>query len=97
MTQPQHLPPHLRQPQRLYDDTTPQMEALQIQLWREATPARKMELLGQLNESARTLALMGLRQRFPHASEGELKYQLAILLLGAELTQKVYGDGPEAE
>jgi len=68
------------------------MEALQIQLWRQATPTRKMEMLGQLNASVRTLALMGLRSRYPHAGEAELRRRLAGLLLGEELARKVYGD-----
>ena len=62
-------------------DTHPKMEALQIQLWRQATPLRKMEMLAQLNASARTLALMGLRSRYPQASEAELRRRLAALLL----------------
>jgi hypothetical protein len=37
------------------------MEALQIRLWRQASPTRKMEMLAQLNATARTLALAGLR------------------------------------
>jgi hypothetical protein len=37
------------------------MEALQIQLLTRASPACKMEMLGQLNASARLLALIGLR------------------------------------
>ena len=49
------------------------MEAMQIQLWRQATPLRKMEMLAQLNASARTLALMGLRSRYPQAGEAELR------------------------
>jgi len=76
----------------LYSDTHPKMEALQIKLWRSATPARKMEMLAQLNASARTLALSGLRQRHPNASESELSRRLAGLLLGDELARKVYGD-----
>ena len=76
----------------LYSDTHPKMEALQIQLWRQATPTRKMEMLGQLNASARTLALMGLRSRYPQAGEAELGRRLAGLLLGEELARKVYGD-----
>ncbi len=76
----------------LYSDTHPKMEALQIQLWRQATPTRKMEMLAQLNASARTLALMGLRSRYPQASEAELRRRLADLLLGEELARKVYGD-----
>ncbi len=76
----------------LYSDTHPKMEALQIQLWRQATPTRKMEMVAQLNASARTLALMGLRSRYPQASEAELRRRLADLLLGEELARRVYGD-----
>jgi len=76
----------------LYSDTHPKMEALQIQLLRQATPTRKMEMLAQLNTSARTLALMGLRSRYPQAGEAELRRRLAGLLLGEELARKVYGD-----
>lgn len=76
----------------LYSDTHPKMEALQIQLWRQASPTRKMNMLAQLNQSARALALTGLRAQYPQASEAELHFQLASLLLGDEIAQKVYGD-----
>lgn len=75
----------------LSSDTHPKMEALQIQLLRQATPTRKMKMLAQLNASARTLALMGLRSRFPKADPDELRRRLADLLLGEELARKVYG------
>jgi hypothetical protein len=68
------------------------MEALQIQLWRQATPTRKMQMLAQLNSSLRILALTGLRSRFPNASDTELRRRLANLLLGEELARKVYGE-----
>lgn len=76
----------------LYSDTHPQIEALQIQLWRQAAPTRKMEMVAQLNKSARTLALTGLRDQFPQASEAELHFKLAVILLGEETARKVYGD-----
>ena len=75
----------------VFSDTHPKMEALQIQLLRQASPARKMEMLAQLNASARTLALTGLRSHYPLASEPELRRRLADLLLGEELALKVYG------
>jgi hypothetical protein len=68
------------------------MEALQIQLWRQASPTRKMHMLAQLNASVRILALAGLRSRYPNASEAELRRRLADLLLGEELALKVYGE-----
>jgi len=53
----------------LYSDTDPEVEALQIELWRHASPTHKMNMLAQLNVSARRLALAGLRARYPQASE----------------------------
>ncbi len=81
----------------LYSDTHPKMEALLIQLLRQASPTRKMNMLAQLNTSARLLALMGLRTRYPQASETELRRKLADLLLGEELARKVYIESNHAE
>jgi len=81
----------------LSSDTHPKMEALQIQLWRQASPMRKMQALAQLNASARMLALTGLRSRFPNASEAELRLKLAGLILGDELANKVYGETRHAK
>jgi hypothetical protein len=75
----------------LSSDTHPKMEALQIRLWRQASPTHKMNMLAQLNASVRLLALTGLHSRFPHASETELRRKLADLILGEELARKVYG------
>ncbi len=76
----------------LFSDTHPKMEALQIRLWRQASPTRKMQMVAQLNTSARMLALTGLRSQYPQASEAELRRRLAGLLLGDELARKVYGE-----
>ncbi len=81
----------------LFSDTHPKMEALQIQLWRQASPTRKMNMLAQLNSSARLLALTGLRSRFPNANEAELRFKLAVLLLGDELARKVLGETSHAK
>lgn len=81
----------------LFPDTHPKMEALQIQLWRQASPTRKMNMLAQLNASARLLALTGLRAQYPQATEAELRRRLASLLLGEELARKAYGELPHAK
>jgi hypothetical protein len=81
----------------LYSDTAPKVEALQIELWRQASLTRKMHMLAQLNASARTLALAGLRSRYPNATEMELRRRLADLVLGEELARKVYGEMNRAE
>jgi hypothetical protein len=36
-------------------------------------------------------ALSGLRSRYPHASEREIRRRLADLILGEELAAEVYG------
>ena len=81
----------------LFPDTHPKMEALQIQLLRQASPTRKMNMLAQLNASARLLALTGLRSQYPDAGETELRRKLADLLLGEELARKVFGEPGHAE
>jgi hypothetical protein len=74
-----------------YSDSHPEIEGLQIELLRRVPPWKKLEMMAQLNASARQLALQGLRQRFPQAGETELNRRLAGLLLGEELASKVYG------
>lgn len=81
----------------LSSDTHPKMETLQIEFWRKATPTRKMHMLAQLNASARTVALAGLRSRYPQATERELRRRLAGLLLGEDLARKAYGELNDAK
>ena len=76
----------------LSSDTHPKMEALQIELWRQASPTQKMHMLAQLNASVSMPALAGLRSRYPNAKEDELRRRLADLLLGEELARKLYGE-----
>jgi len=81
----------------LLTDTRPEAEEVQIELLRQAPAWRKLELLDQLNQMARTLALSGLRQRYPQAPPEELRRRLADLLLGSELAARVYGPLPEED
>jgi len=81
----------------LFPDTHPKMEALQIELWRAASPTRKMQMLAQLNQPLRLLAMAGLRSLYPRAGQAELHRRLAGLLLGEEIECKVYGELPDAK
>ena len=72
-------------------DTSPEAEAVLFALWRETPGWRKLEMMAQLNDMARQLALAGLKRRHPDASPEELRRRLADLLLGSELAEKVYG------
>jgi hypothetical protein len=77
----------------IFHDTHPEIERLQIQLLRQAPVWRKMQMVSQLNAAIQTVMLSGLRQRFPKASESELRRRLADLLLGQELAEKIRSDG----
>ncbi len=75
-------------------DTSPEMDALQLKLLRQAGSARKLSLLAQINATVRTLALTGLRTRHPDDSPEVIRRRLADMILGDELAQKVYGPAP---
>lgn len=75
----------------LAEDTSPEAERVLISLWRQATPARKIELISSANRMSRELALCGLRMRFPTESPERLNRRLADLRLGMDLAAKAYG------
>jgi hypothetical protein len=72
-------------------DTRPEIAVLQRSLLRQAGPARKLAMLGQMNQTVKTLALSGLRSRYPADSPEMLRRRLADLVLGPELARMVYG------
>jgi hypothetical protein len=74
----------------LYSDTHPQMEALQIQLIRRMPAWRKISIVDDLNGTVKTLAISGIKQRYPDATSEQVHRMLAELMLGAELACKVY-------
>ena len=75
----------------LLPDTRPEAEAVLIHLLRQAPSWRKLEMVDQLNQSVKLLALAGLRQRFPQDDDERIRRRLADLLLGEDLALKVYG------
>lgn len=76
---------------RLFEDTSPAAEDKLIELLRQKAPAEKLRMVNQLNAGLRTVAMSGLRLRFPDADEKELKRKLADSLLGPELAERIYG------
>jgi hypothetical protein len=92
--------------EKLYEQTRPKIQLRYsydrkrgaIHLPEEIIADLKFLLLSDNKLAAvKTLALDGLCSRFPQASQAELRYCLAVLLLGEELARKVYGDLPHAE
>ena len=60
-------------------DSSPEMERLQIALWRRMSPLEKALAVDGLSRATQELALAGIRQRHPHASEREYRLRLAVL------------------
>ena len=75
-------------------DTTPEADAVQLEILRQMPVWRKLQLMEDLTDMAREVALSSLRRQFPGASEKELQRLLADRLLGPELAAVVYGPPP---
>lgn len=78
----------------LAEDTTPEVEHMQLDILRQMPAWRKLQLAGGMNRMVRTLALQGLRRRYPHASAADLQRHLAEQRLGSVLATRVYGPLP---
>ena len=74
----------------LSSDTHPKMEALQIQIIRRMPAWKKCAIVDGLNETVRSLAIAGIKQRQPDATPEQIRRMLAELMLGADLARKVY-------
>jgi hypothetical protein len=75
----------------LSSDTHPSAEQVQLDLLRKMPPWRKLQLMAEMGETVRALALAGLRLRYPNDSPAQRKRRLADLMLGPDLAAQVYG------
>jgi hypothetical protein len=71
-------------------DTAPEALRVQYELYRRMPLGRRLELVFDMYDTGRLLALAGLRMRHPEASEEELKQLWARQHLGPELFERVY-------
>lgn len=78
----------------LAEDTSPEAERVLIELWRRASPARKLSLILDTTRAAQEFALAGLRARHPNDSPERLRRRFADLWLGPELARRVFGCPP---
>lgn len=75
-------------------DTVPEMEALRDQRIARMSGAERLEVAASLTSAVRELALAGLRQRHPAASDEEIRCRLAVLLYGREIAARAFRDVP---
>jgi hypothetical protein len=83
--------PHERPHPTLSPDTTPEAEAVQMEIYRRMTAEQKLRLVFEANELNRALLRAGLEKRYPEAGPEEIRRRLFGLLLGEELATRVYG------
>lgn len=62
-----------------------------FQLLDRKTPAERLHMVGQMNRTVRALTVSGLRERYPHESDEQLRVRLADLLYGAEAASMIAG------
>jgi hypothetical protein len=73
-------------------DTSPEAERVQIELLRRMTPARRLELVGELNRLARAFCFAGLRARMPGSTPQEIEHAFIRLTLGESLGRAVIAE-----
>ena len=67
---------------------------MQVQVWRGMSTVELAQLIAAASRATRTLALAGLRERYPAESDLMLIARFAELTLGSSLARRVY---PELE
>jgi hypothetical protein len=72
-------------------DTSPEAEAIQIDLLRKAPTWKRLRAAAEMSETIMLLSRLGVAKRNPDASPAELRRLEAAAILGPELASKVYG------
>jgi hypothetical protein len=75
-------------------DTSAEIEARQIAVWRSMSAAEKLALVSELTAAAEELARAGIRARHPDADEREIALRLAALRLDRETMVRLFGWDP---
>lgn len=74
------------------DDTDPRQRARYFELLRAQTPAQRLHKAALLTQATRWMAEAGIRQRFPHADETEVRVRLAERIYGREVARRLFGE-----
>ena len=72
-------------------DTSPEAQRVQYEIYRRMPLGRRLELVFDMCDTGRLLAMAGLRMRNPHATEEQLTQLWARQHLGPELFEQTYG------
>jgi hypothetical protein len=72
-------------------DTSPEAWKVFLDLQRKMSPSEKLQRMLEWSDMVRKFAEAGMRQRYPHADEAEIRLRFARMTLGQELFRKAYG------
>ena len=73
-------------------DTSPDALRVQFEALRRLTLTQRLALVDDLTKLARGLAIAGIRQRHPEATEARIEELFFEMTLGPELAQRVLAD-----
>jgi len=63
-------------------DTTPRVTEYQLELYRQAGPARRAQIAADLSDAVRETTMAGIRRRHPEYSEREVADEFLRLVYG---------------
>jgi hypothetical protein len=75
-------------------DTSPASKARYYELLRNLPTDRRAQAMLQLSRAVRELALTGIRERHPTATEPELQVRLTVRLYGRAVAQRLFESVP---
>ena len=77
------------------NDTDPRIEKLQIEGYRQMSPAQKLEIVARLTVAVHQLSLLDIRRRHPDADEREQRLRLVSRFNDAATMRRVFGWDPD--
>ncbi len=77
----------------LSEDTSPEIEAKLVALWRMRTPRQKLDNMVSLRRMAKQLMLGNIRSLYPAANEHEILQHVLTRCFGGELAGKIFSNG----
>jgi hypothetical protein len=72
-------------------DTTRAVDEFVFDGLRRMSPAERLQLAAAASMAVERLSIAGLRERFPDATDEELRWRAGAIRLGAELTRRAFG------
>jgi hypothetical protein len=76
-------------------DTSPEVDELMFQLWRQATPAQKLHKVFGIGKMVNDLVRGELRRRYPDATPREIELRLASRNLDRETMIRAFNWDPD--